>query len=104
MGQGRMVEISRIIVNLISLAINIGLVYFGTRLMLIFKGGKMEKPWLYIAAGSFALATGSSLFSMYYILSLPGFVHPIGGIVSMVGGGLLLAGLRREYKSWTRVG
>jgi hypothetical protein len=97
-----MVEISRIALNLISLAINIALVYFGLRLLLVFKGGRMERPWLYITVGAFALATGSSLFSMYYILGLPGIVHPIGGVVSMVGGAFLLAGLRKEYKNWSR--
>jgi hypothetical protein len=72
--------------------------------MLIFKGGKMGRQWLYIAVGSFALAKGSSLFSMYYIFNLPGFVHPIGGFVSMIGGAFLLAGLRREYKNWSETG
>jgi len=98
-----LVEVSRIVVNLLSLAINIGLFYFAIRLLLIFKGGKKEKPWLYIALAVLALATGSSIFSLYYILELPSFVHPIGGIVQMIGGILLLMGLFREYKSWTQV-
>lgn len=99
-----MVEFSRIVVNLLSLAINIGLFYFTVRLLLIFRGGKKERSWLYIAAAVLALATGSSIFSLYYILELPSFVHPIGGIVQMIGGILLLIGLYREYKSWKGVG
>jgi len=95
-----LVEVSRIVVNLLSLAINIGLFYFAIRLLLIFKGGKKEKPWFYIALAVLALATGSSIFSLYYILELPSFVHPIGGIVQMIGGILLLIGLYREYRSW----
>jgi hypothetical protein len=95
------VEVSRIVLNLVSLAINIGLVYFGIKLLLIFKGGRIEKPWLYITVGALILVAGSFLFSMYYILSLPRFVHHIGGVVSMVGGAFLLAGLRREYRNWS---
>jgi uncharacterized membrane protein YgdD (TMEM256/DUF423 family) len=95
-----MAEVSRIVLNLVSLTINVGLVYFAVRLMLIFRGSKKEKPWLYIAVAVLALATGSSIFSLYYILELPIFVHPIGGIAQMIGGILLLIGLHREYKSW----
>jgi hypothetical protein len=96
------VEASRIVVNLVSLAISIGLVYFAVKLTLIFRGGKKEKPWLYVAVAVLALATGSSIFSLYYILELPSFVHPIGGIMQMIGGILLLTGLYKEYKSWTQ--
>ncbi|MFQ6064968.1 MAG: hypothetical protein ACE5L6_05780 [Candidatus Bathyarchaeia archaeon] len=95
-----MVEISRVVLNLVSLAINIGLIYLALRLMLIFKGGKMGKSWLYITVAVLALAIGSSIFSSYYILGLPRFVHPIGGIAQMIGGILLLIGLYMEYKSW----
>lgn len=95
-----MVEVSRIVVNLLSLAINIGLVYFAVRLLLIFKGGKKQKSWLYVSLGAFTLATGASLFSFYLIFEFPSFVHAVGGVVSMIGGLLLLAGLRGEYRSW----
>jgi uncharacterized membrane protein YgdD (TMEM256/DUF423 family) len=95
-----MAEVSRIVLNLVSLAINVGLIYLAVRLMLIFRGSKKERPWLYIAVAVLALATGSSIFSLYYILELPIFVHPIGGIAQMIGGILLLIGLYREYKSW----
>ena len=95
-----MVEVSRIVVNIVSLAISIGLVYFAVRLMLIFKGGKKERSWLYISTGVLALAIGSCIFSLYYVLELPSFIHPIGGIAQMIGGIMLLIGLNREYKSW----
>jgi len=95
-----MVEISRVVVNVLSLAINVGLFYFALRLMLIFRGGKKEKPWLYVSVGALALAAGTSLFSLYLILELPSFVHAVGGVVSMIGGLLLLAGLLSEYRSW----
>jgi hypothetical protein len=98
------VEVSRIVVNFLSLAINIGLVYFAVRLLLIFRGGKKEKPWLYVSAGVLALAVGSSIFSSYYVLGLPRFVHSIGGTVQMIGGILLLIGMYREYKSWKGMG
>jgi len=99
-----MVEVSRIIVNLVSLAVNAGLFYYAIRLLLIFKGGKKEKPWLYVSGGAFALAGGTSLFSIYLILELPSFVHAVGGVVSLIGGLLLLAGLRSEHRSWKSAG
>lgn len=88
--------------NALSLAINIGLAYFAIKLILIFRGGKMEMPWRYISAGVLALATSSSLFALHYLLALGGIIHPIGGAVMMIGGVLILAGLYTEYKNWTR--
>ncbi|MFQ6086564.1 MAG: hypothetical protein ACE5OV_00930 [Candidatus Bathyarchaeia archaeon] len=95
-------DVLRIIVNVISLTINIGLAYFAVRLMQIFEGGKMKKPWRFMSMGVLTLAVGSSLFSLYYMLALPSYVHPIGAFVAMIGGGLVLVGLRAEYKLWTR--
>jgi len=69
--------------------------------MKIFKGSTKEKPLRYISAGIFTIATGSSLFSLYYVLGLPSYVHLIGAILEMLGGGLFLVGLRAEYKIWT---
>jgi uncharacterized membrane protein YgdD (TMEM256/DUF423 family) len=80
------------------------LFYFAVRLLLIFRGGKKKKPWLYVSVGSLALAAGTSLFSLYLIFELPSFVHTVGGVVSMIGGVLLLAGLRSEYRSWRAAG
>jgi len=93
----------KIAMNIVSLAINIGLVYFAVRLMLIFRGGKMEKSWLYIAIGTFCLAVGSFFFSAYYVFNLPTLVHPLGGAISMMGGAFILIGLKIEYKSWRGV-
>jgi hypothetical protein len=98
-----MTEVSRIIVNIISLAINIGLVYFGFRLLSIFRGGKIGKPWAYISSGVLALAISSSLFSLYYLLALrEAMIHSVGGLIMMTGGVLILIGMYLEYKTWTR--
>jgi hypothetical protein len=86
--------------NFVSLAINVGLVYLAARLTLIFRGGKMEKPWLYVVVAVLALAIGSSVFSLYYVLELPSFVHAFGGVMQMIGGILFLIGLCKEYQSW----
>lgn len=91
----------RIVINVLSLAISIGLAYFAVRLMLIFRGGRMEVPWRYISAGVLALALGSTLFSLHYLLALEGVIHPLGGVMMMVGGAFILAGLYAEYKRWT---
>ncbi len=97
-----MVEFWRIVVNLLSLAINVGLIYFAVRLLLVFKGGKMGRPWLFIASGVLALAVSSCLFAYYYIFDLPAIVHPIGGVVMTIGGLLALIGLYSQYQIWTR--
>jgi len=104
MGYEKMLDLSRIIVNMISLAINIGLAYFAVRMMFVFKGGSMEKMWFPMITGALCLATGSSLFSMFYLLGLSGFVHSAGGVIAMIGGALVLTGLRRAYKNWTKAG
>jgi len=97
-----MVDVWPIVVNLISLAINIGLIYFAVRLLLVFKGGKMGRTWLFISSGVLALAVSSSLFAFYYIQDLPAIIHPIGGVVMVIGGVLILIGLHMQYRSWTR--
>jgi hypothetical protein len=98
-----MVEASRIIMNIVSLAINIGLVYFGVRLLSIFRGGKMGKPWAYISTGVLALAISSSLFSLYYLLALrEAIIHSIGGLIMVIGGLLILIGMYLEYEHWSR--
>lgn len=98
-----MTEVLRIIVNIISLAINVGLVYFGFKLLSIFKGGKIGKPWVYISSGVLALAISSSLFSLYYFLALrETIIHSLGGLIMMTGGALILIGMYLEYKAWTK--
>jgi hypothetical protein len=98
-----MIEVSRVVVNIISLAINIGLVYFGFRLLSIFKGGRIGKPWAYISLGVSALAISSSLFSLHYLLALQeAIIHHLGGLIMMIGGVLILIGMYLEYKTWTR--
>lgn len=104
MGYEKMIDLSRTIVNIISLAINIGLAYFAVRMMFVFKGGSMEKVWFPVITGALCLSMGSSLFSMYYFLDLPSFVHSIGGVIAMIGGVLILTGLRGAYRSWTKAG
>jgi len=84
-----MVEIERVAMNIVSLVINVGLVYFAVRLLLFFRGGKIGKPWAYISSGVLALAGSSFLFSLYLL-------------VMMTGGALLLIGMYLEHKHWTR--
>lgn len=91
----------RIIINVLSFAISVGLAYFAVKLLLIFKGAEMETAWRYILAGVLAFATSSSIFTFNYILSLDGIIHPVAGLIMMVGGTSLLVGLYTEYKRWT---
>ncbi|HDD70060.1 MAG TPA: hypothetical protein ENG19_02920 [Candidatus Bathyarchaeota archaeon] len=89
-----------IIVNIVSLIINVSLVYFAVRLLWIFRGGIMGRPWRFIASGVLALAVSSTIFSLHYLLNLGSVGHAIGGLIMMIGGLLLLIGMYLQYKSW----
>jgi uncharacterized membrane protein YecN with MAPEG domain len=91
----------KIALNLTSLAISIGLIYFALRLMHIFKGSAKEKPIRYICAGVLTTTISLALFSLSNIRLLPNFIHLIGMVTAVIGGGLVLVGLHKEYKIWT---
>jgi len=94
-------EMFHIIINLIALVVNVCLVYFSVKLLSIFKGSTMGRPWLFILCGVLALAIGSSVFSFKYLLSVGSFeVHVAGGLLMLVGGVLALIGIYLEYKNW----
>lgn len=96
-------ELYHIIINVISLLINVGLVFLAVKLLRIFRGGKMGKHWAYISLGVFALAISSSIFSVYYLLNLEAVaIRAVGGLTMMIGGFLILVGMYHEYKSWAK--
>ena len=90
-----------VVLNIVSLAVNVCLVYFAYRLMSVFRGGVMVRPWRFVCLGVLALAIGSSIFSLKYILNAGSFVvHAVGGLIMLLGGILALIGIYIEYKSW----
>jgi hypothetical protein len=93
-------EIYHVVINLVSLLINVGLVYFAVRLLWIFRGGIMGKPWRFVAFGVLALAVSSSIFSLDYLLDIGSVAHSVGGLIMMIGGFLILVGMYLQYKSW----
>ena len=96
-------EIYQITVNIVSLLISIGLVYFAVKLLSIFRGGKMGKPWIYISSGALALAMSSSIFAAYRLLDIKtSFIRAIGAFIMMVGGLLILIGMYYESSIWGR--
>ena len=96
-------ELYHIVINVISLLINVGLVYLAVKLLSIFRGGTVGKPWMYISLGVLALAISSSIFSLYYLLDLEVVViRAVGGLIMMIGGLLILVGMYYEYKSWAK--
>jgi len=96
-------ELYHIIINIVSLLINVGLVYFAVKLLSVFRGGMMGKPWMYISSGVLALAISSSIFSLYYLLELEvAVVRAFGGLIMMIGGLLILVGMYHESKSWAK--
>jgi len=91
----------RIALNLLALAINLGLVYFVVRLIFVFRGGRAELSWRYILTGVLALAVASILFTLTYLLNLGKLMHYVGSAIMVIGGASLLAGIYTEYKRWT---
>ena len=97
-----LMELFHVVLNIVALAVNICLVYFACRLLSVFKGGAMSRPWLFVCLGVLALAIGSSIFSFKYILDVGRFeVHAAGGLIMLLGGVLALIGIYLEYKNWT---
>jgi hypothetical protein len=95
-------ELFHVILNIVALTVNICLVYFACRLLSVFKGSVMGRPWFFICFSVLALAVGSSIFSLKYILGIGGlWVHAIGGLIMLLGGFLALIGIYLEYKNWT---
>ena len=95
-----LMDVCRIAINIVSLLINVGLVYFAVRLLWIFRGGIMGKPWKFVASGVLALAISSSIFSLHYLFNLGSVTHSIAGLIMMVGGLIILIGMYLQYKSW----
>ncbi|MGB9740199.1 MAG: hypothetical protein ACP5IM_01615 [Candidatus Bathyarchaeia archaeon] len=93
-------EIYSIAINIVSLFINVGLVYFAFRLLWIFRGGIMGKPWRFVALGVLALAVSSSIFSLHYLFNFGSVAHCVAGLIMMVGGLIILIGMYLQYRSW----
>ena len=99
---GLLVELFHVVLNIVALAVNVCLVYFACKLLSVFKGGAMSRPWIFVCFGVLALAIGSSIFSFKYILDVGRFeVHAAGGLIMLLGGILALIGIYLEYKNWT---
>jgi len=99
---GLLVELFHVVLNIVALAVNVCLVYFACKLLSVFKGGVMSRPWIFVCFGVLALAIGSSIFSFKYILDVGRFeVHAAGGLIMLLGGILALIGIYLEYKNWT---
>jgi hypothetical protein len=94
-------EIYRIIINIISLLIHFGLIYYAVKSLLIFRGGIMEKHWVFISLSVLTLTVSSLIFSLYYIFNLGTTIHFIAGLIMMIGGILMLIGMYLHCKSWT---
>ncbi|MEM3578473.1 MAG: hypothetical protein QXX51_08555 [Candidatus Bathyarchaeia archaeon] len=94
-------EMFHVVLNVIALVVNVCLVYFACRLMRVFKGGVMGRPWRFVCLGVLSLAFGSSIFSLKYILSVGSFeAHAAGGLLMLLGGILTLIGIYIEYRNW----
>ncbi|MEM1589457.1 MAG: hypothetical protein QXZ68_05600 [Candidatus Bathyarchaeia archaeon] len=94
-------ELFHVALNVASLAVNACLAYFACKMLSVFRGGIMSKPWPFICVGALALAIGSSIFSFKYILNFEGlWVHAIGGATMLLGGVLALIGIYLEHKNW----
>jgi len=99
---GLLMELFHVAVNIVALAVNVCLVYFACKLLSVFKGGALSKPWNFICFSVLALAISSSIFSLKYILGIESWAfHAAGGLIMLFGGVLALIGTYLEYKNWT---
>lgn len=102
------VTLTRLIVNIASLIIIIGIFYYANKLLFLTRKGMLEKVWKHISIGALILALGSLSFVIrtFFHAFLNSEIQLdeliiIGAIFSMIGGFFLLIGLRKEYKIWT---
>ncbi len=91
-----------LLVNAVSLAINVLIIYYSMNLLKLFNGGIVAKPLLYISAGAVAVATGSLLSLLHRLLGLT-LTQKLGPLLMMFGGLFALMGLRKGYVQWRRL-
>lgn len=91
-----------ILLSFSCIGIGIFLTYFATRLLQVFKGGQMGKPWLFISTGALTFAIGAVLFAFRYLLpALTSFLGLSWGIIMVIGGVQIVLGMYIEHKNWT---
>ena len=93
----------RLATNIAGLMLSLILAYFTVRLLLIFRGGEMQKGWLYLSYGVFFLSVGSSLFIFNTLFGLHQVVPRIGNTLILIGAALCIIGMYSQYKVWNRL-
>ena len=88
-------------VNSASLLVNLLIIYCSLNLIRVFKGGELEKEWLFVSIAGLLFAVSSGIFLLSYLLTL-GAIRTVAGIVMLTGGISLLAGLRNALRRWTK--
>lgn len=95
------VDVFHVLLDAVSLVVNVSLIIVACRLAFTFKGGIMEKPWRFVCAGASSVAAGSALFSLKNLLGYQAVeMHAAGGSLMLFGGLLALIGIYIEYKTW----
>lgn len=90
------------VVDILALVVNAFLVYYTSRLLFIFRGGKKGKSWMYILTGILMVTIGSCVFVLRHLLGVEGnVIRPLGGVFMLIGGILMLIGVYLEYKMWS---
>ncbi len=89
----------------IGLAVDLGVFYYALRLLLIMRRGLLETSWRYISAGAILAGAGMFFFFIYHA-AMPEeqMLHDLSfsllEVSHIVGGALILLGLRAHYKVW----
>ncbi|MHB8567680.1 MAG: hypothetical protein ACYC7D_01135 [Nitrososphaerales archaeon] len=92
----------RLLIDIVSLIIILGMAIYAARLLLAMRG-ILEKSWRYISIGSIFLAFGVSSFALEAVFAYSAFLYAlqyIGGVLMISGGTSILLGLRSQYKIW----
>jgi len=85
--------------NIVSLFINLGILYYSVALVRLFRGGRVAKPLLYISIGCITLVI-SNFLALIGSLANSDEVRMSGIFLMMVSGFIVLTGLAQCYRMW----
>src|SRR5579875_676315 len=100
------IPIFLVVLDTISFIAAIGLAYYGARLFLHMRWGKLEQSWKLVTAGAVIFSLGFLSLTIQDLSPAYGYLYIVsdyfGTVLSMIGIVLLLLGLRSHYTVWAQ--
>ncbi|MDG6994275.1 MAG: hypothetical protein JRN52_00010 [Nitrososphaerota archaeon] len=91
-------------INIVALLITLGMTYYAIRLVTKFRNGLLERPWRHVSFGAISLTAAGIAFALQTATNVPLMSSTLsysGSILSVVGGALMLFGLRGQNQVWS---